>query len=173
MPEELIAVGKILRTIGLDGLCALEAFGESLEKLELPLDVWIGLNPQTAQIITIVEIKRRPKGLVCRFKGISDLQAAEKIKNHLIFISSQQLPALDQQHFYHFELKGMKVYSDDNRQVGVVEEVFNFPTTDSLEIRRMDGELVLVPMNEDSIVSVDKNKKLIIVRRDFLEELLY
>ena len=38
---------------------------------------------------------------------------------------------------------------------------------------RMDGELVLVPMNEDSIVSVDKNKKLIIVRRDFLEELLY
>lgn len=173
MPEELIAVGKILRTIGLDGLCALESFGKSLELLEMPLDVWIGLNPETAQKNTIEEIQGRPKGLVCRFKGINDLQSAEKIKNYLVFISSQLLPALDQQQFYHFELKGMKVYSDNNRQIGVVEDVFNFPTTDSLEIRRMDGELVLVPMNEDSIVSIDKNKGLIIVRQDFLEELLY
>ncbi len=173
MPEELIAVGKLLRTIGLDGLCALESYGKSMELLEVPIDVWIGLNPKTAQKSTIEEIQERPKGLVCRFKGINDLQSAEKIKNHLVFISSQQLPALDQQHFYHFELKGMKVYSDSNRQIGVVEQVFNFPTTDSLEIRRMDGELVLVPMNEDSIVSIDKEKKLVILRQDFLEELLY
>jgi len=173
MPEELIAIGKILRPVGLNGLCVLESFGKSLEVLEVPLNVWIGLNEKTAQISTIEEIQRRPKSLVCRFKGINDLQSAEEVRNQLVFISSEQLPALDQQHFYHFELKGMKVYSDHNRQIGVVEEVFNFPTTDSLEIRRIDGELVLVPMNKDSIVSIDKNKGLIIVRQDFLEELLY
>jgi 16S rRNA processing protein RimM len=173
MPEGLIAVGKILRTVGLEGLCVLESFGKSLELLEMPIEVWVGLDQQTAQKNTIEEIQSRPKGLVCRFKGINDLQSAEKIKNHLVFIGSQQLPVLDQQHFYHFELKGMKVYSENNCQIGVVEEVFNFPTIDSLEIRRMDGELVLVPMSDDSIVSIDKNKGLIIVRQDFLEELLY
>lgn len=172
MPEELIAVGKVLRTVGLDGLCAVESFGRSFDSLNLPLRAWIGMNPETAQETVVEEIQERAKGLVCRFKGINEIESAEKIIDHLIFISILQLPVLDQQQFYHFELKGMKVYSENHAQIGIVEEVYNFPTTDSLEIRRMDGELILVPMNEDSIVTIDKSKKQIIVRQDFLEELL-
>ncbi|HEX3019953.1 MAG TPA: ribosome maturation factor RimM [Chitinispirillaceae bacterium] len=172
MPEELIAIGKILRAVGLDGLCAVESFGSSFDIMKLPMEVEIGLNEQTTQVSIIEEIQKRPKGPVCRFKGINDLQSAEKLRDYFIFISTERLPALDQQKFYHFELKGMAVYSDDNRQIGVVEEVYNFPTTDSLEVRRRDGELILVPMNDESIVSIDKKKRLIIVRLGFLEELL-
>lgn len=172
MPDELVAIGKVLRTVGLDGWCAVESFGKSFESIDLPVKVMVGLNQNVTRPVSIIEIQMRPKGIVCRFDGINDLQDAESIHDYLIFIDSKMLPPLQEQEFYHFELTGMAVISDDNRQIGIVKDVHNFPTTDSLEVQRKNGEIVLIPMNDDSIISIDKKQNRIVVNRSFLEELL-
>lgn len=172
MSEELIAIGKVLRTVGLDGLCVIEPFGNTFGLLQLPVDVQIGLSENYTRPQIIEEIQERPKGFVCRFKGIDDLQTAEGIREYLIFIHTEQLPSLGTEQFYHFELKGMDVFSDHGQQIGFVEDVHNFPTTDSLEVRRRDGELILIPMNDDSLVSISKESRRVVVRQSFLEELL-
>lgn len=172
MPDELIAIAKLLRPVGLDGLCAVESFGKTLELLEIPFEVRVGLNGDETQKVLIEEIQSRPKGFICRFKGINNLQSAEQLKGYLIFIDTQQLPSLGTEEFYHFELKGMTVFSDSNQRIGVVVDVHNYPTTDSLEVKRNNGELILLPMNKDSIVTIEKEEHRIVVKQDFLEELL-
>jgi 16S rRNA processing protein RimM len=173
MPDELIIIGKVLRAVGLDGLCAIELFGETLKNLKLPAQVLLGAENATGHDPAIIEdTEMRPKGLVCRFKEINDSEAVEQLRNLFIFIESKELDSLSDDAFYHFELEGMNVLFDSNEVIGVVAEVHNYPSTDSLDVRKKNGELIIVPLNSDSIVKIDKQAGCIIVRKSFLEELL-
>lgn len=171
--DELIAVGKILRAVGLNGSCRVESFGSTLNEALTPLRVSAGKSPDHTQLLVITQILHQPKGIICQFEGINDRDSAEKLQSLLIFLSSDELPSLENETFYHFELEGMKVYSDsDNVEVGFVEEVYDYPSADTLEIKRTDGSYVLIPLIDKAIKRIDKEKQTIIVRQDFLEELL-
>lgn len=171
--EDLVAVGKVGRAVGLDGICAVEAFGSTLLESEYPLVVRIGKNETDTSHIQIEELQKRPKGIVCRFEGISDRTAAEQITGQLVFIERSRLPELRNDEYYHFELEGMTVFSDlDNELIGIVSTVYNFPAADTLEVKRNDGSLILIPLSAGSVLQISKSDKRIIVRKEFLEELL-
>lgn len=171
--DELIAVGKITRTVGLEGFCCVEPSGFTLETLDLPYKVYVGFTESDSSEIILEEIDFRPKNLVCRFEGANDLEAAEAFRGKTIFVKKSELPPLEQDEYYHFELIGMAVYTDESSDsIGVVSDVHNFPSADTVEVKRLHGETLLIPFTADSIVSVEKESRRIIFKHSFVEELL-
>ncbi|NLE01783.1 MAG: 16S rRNA processing protein RimM [Fibrobacter sp.] len=172
MSGNLIVIGRIQRAIGLHGECAIEVFGSTFENLEIPAEILIGVRESETRSIVVNKIEYRPKCIVCSFSGIDDRESVDQIRGQFLFVEKAKLPSLDDDQYYHFELEGMKVYSDTNAFIGVVDNVYNFPTVDSLEIRRSNGDLIMVPLTNDSVLKIDSELRKITVNPDFLEELL-
>jgi len=167
----MVALGIIRKAIGLNGLCAVEVFGETFGQLEVPGEVLVGRNENICRTITIEHIEFRPKGPVCFFKDITDRDGAETLRNQYIYLRYDELPKLESDSFYHFELMGKKVLTDNGQLLGNVTAVHNFPTVDSIEIG-VGHESIMIPLTAEALETIDKVNGRIIVKHAFIEELL-
>jgi 16S rRNA processing protein RimM len=167
-----IEIGRVLKVVGLEGLCSVELYGNTLMNVGLPCQVFLGKDLQNLTSAVIEELTQRNKFIICQFQNVSDRDAAEAIKGLSIFIEQDQLPELDSGEYYHFDLQGLTVYSETGEHLGIVENVSNYPSTDALEVRLNDSSLVVIPFLPDSIIRVDTDRKQIVINKDFLTELL-
>lgn len=173
MPTDLIAIGIIRRPVGLDGFCAIEAFGDTFGALKPPCPVYVGKDAATATGAVISDIVERPGGYQCRFEGKNDRTAIEGMRGLVIYTGSEALPELRGDAYYHFELAGMRVYEDAGGTcIGTVAGVHNFPSMDTLEVMPEKGESIMVPLSAQAIAGIDRQGRRITVRQRFIEELL-
>lgn len=173
MPTELIAIGIIKRPVGLDGSCAIEAFGANFSSLKPPCAVFVGSSAAAVERSTIEKIVHRPGGYQCRFEGRGDRTAIEGMRGKVIYIENETLSALKENEFYHFELIDMDVFEDvGGTCIGKVIEVHNFPSMDTLEVKPENGESIMMPLSAQAIARIDKPGKRITVFKSFIEELL-
>jgi 16S rRNA processing protein RimM len=173
MPSEWIAIGSIRRPVGLDGLCLIEVFGSGFASLEVPCAVRLGRDGDHTRETVITEILERPSGYQCLFQDVTDRTAAEALRGLLIFRPADSLPRLADNEFYHHQLRGMQLYGDGSGTLmGMVIEVQNMPSMDTLEVVLEKGGSVIVPFTAQAIVRIDTAAGRIIVREAFVEELL-
>ncbi|MFW6245463.1 MAG: ribosome maturation factor RimM [Fibrobacterota bacterium] len=173
MPQEHIAIAAIRRAIGLEGYCAVEPFGETFGQLKPPVAVLIGSDDSGLQETVLEKVQERPRGFVALFSAAHDRTEAEKLNGKKIHIVQDLLPPLQEGDYYHFELEGLSVVSDETGEVlGVVKDVVNLPSTDAFDVSLKDGHEVLIPYNQDAVLKVEKETGRIIVRWSYLEELL-
>lgn len=118
-------------------------------------------------------ILREHKGYIALFDIARDRTEAEKLKGENVYISEDNLPALEEGGFYHFHLKGMAVVSrSSGAKIGTVKDVVNLPSTDALEITLANGYEIVVPYNEQAVIKIDTEEKRVIVSDTYIEELL-
>lgn len=98
--------------------------------------------------------KRFYKGFFyLKFKGFDSLEAALSLINKEFFVKEEQLPPLNNDEYYEYQLIGLKVINQDDIGVGTVAEVMHTGAQDLIVVR---GEKeILIPMVEDYILSID------------------
>jgi len=169
----LIAIAVIKRAIGLQGHCGVMAYGETLERINTPVAVFIGENDWRTREITLEDVELRPQGYVVLLSGIDNRDAAEDIQGLSLYVDEAQLPKLADGEYYHFHLKGMKVVSaSTGGEIGTVHDTVNLPSTDALEVMLTSGHEIVIPYNDQAVLKVDKEGKTITVNDSYIEELL-
>jgi 16S rRNA processing protein RimM len=170
--SSLIALGGIKKPIGLQGCCALEMFGETLKKVSLPLEVFVGSAERNCTPLTLTAVEFRPKGPVCFFSTINDVESANALRGFFLFIHASALPKLEKDTYYHFELIGLRVQTDSGKELGECINVYNYPSVDSIEVNRSSGVTVIIPLTTDAVADIDWKSGYVTVRHAFIEELL-
>ena len=167
---DYIAVGTIGKAVGLKGECRIVPFGGTLERIKLPVSLKAGCKEPEMTVVLKALIKQ-PKGYKAFFGGHESRESVERIKNHTLFIEKDRLPFSGSNEFYHFELEGMDVISEGlNETIGSVIHVHNYPTVDALEVRKNDGRTIIIPLTEQVIKRIDKDKRCIVVSPGTLED---
>lgn len=168
-----IAIGRIRKAIGLQGICGVEAFGSTLARLTAAVPVFIGASERNVTMVTLEMVDFRSKGPACRFSGIETAEQAEAMREWYIYIDEDLLPGLDDGMYYHHDLIGLKVQDDSGTELGKVIEVHNFPSIDSVEVARGSSpEPLMIPLTADAVVSIDQATGYLTVRRSVIDELL-
>ncbi|MBD3320616.1 MAG: 16S rRNA processing protein RimM [Chitinivibrionales bacterium] len=171
--DDLTAIGRIRKPVGLKGRCAVTAYGKTLERLPLPCPVIISSERRVNLNATITNISGNQKGFSCAFREYEDIEHVEPLRNAVLCVHDSQLPELADDEYYHFELEGMSIISaTDGHSIGTVKEVFNYPASDGLEIEKPDKSSVLIPVTKETVKAVNKNEKTIVVDDLLLDELL-
>ena len=94
--------------------------------------------------------------LVARFKGVTDRNAAEALKNIRLYVARERLPATETGEFYHADLIGLPAVRANGEAVGTVKAIHNFGAGDLLEIEPAGGgATVLWPFDEATVPVVD------------------
>jgi 16S rRNA processing protein RimM len=105
---------------------------------------------------TITHAGTHGRGLVLLgLDAVADRTAAEALRGATVLVRSADLPAIDEDEYYHHEVVGFTVETVDGRAVGVVAGVMNNGLHDVLEVRAGDREH-LIPVVADVVHAIDR-----------------
>jgi len=110
-----------------------------------------------ARRFEIESLRRGKDFLVARLVGVGDRTAAEQLRNLDLYVPRERLPPIEEPDtFYHADLVGLDVVTQDGAQVGTVHAVHNFGAGDILEIMPIGrGDPVMLPFTETTVPRVD------------------
>lgn len=150
---ELIEVGQIVNTHGIRGEIKINPWTDDIEDL-LDLDIFYDKD---GSALKVENSKVHKNVLIVKFKEISTMNDAEKLKGKTIFTEKVPLP---EGRYYIKDLIGIKVFEEDSL-LGVLTDVFNTGANDIYEVRTNDKKHIYLPVIEGVIGDVDlENKKM-------------
>jgi 16S rRNA processing protein RimM len=106
------------------------------------------------------------EGFLVTFGEISDRNVAETWRGRYLLLPADELPPPSDEEVYVHELPGMRVELASGDLVGTVEETYELPQGLAIDVRRApprERETVLILFDERTIVSVDRDARLIVV----------
>ena len=154
--ERRIALAAVASAHGVKGELRLKLFTDSVEKLRLHEQLYVGGTPRRPLVI-----KQAGNFAVARFEGISDRNSAEALRGTLIEVDRSALPPLEDGEYYHADLIGLPADDRQGSPIGKVVAVENYGAGDLLEIETAEGSRSLVPFKagianlEDGRIVVD------------------
>ena len=93
--------------------------------------------------------------LVATFKGVATREDAERLNGIELYIRRDQLPATDDDEYYHADLIGLAAVNAANEPIGRVLAVHNFGAGDIIEIAPPQGPTMLLPFTNAVVPTVD------------------
>ncbi|MBU6234606.1 MAG: 16S rRNA processing protein RimM [Alphaproteobacteria bacterium] len=149
-----ILIGSITTAHGVRGDVKVRCMIEDTDLLLRPEGVFTSQSKPDRVFLTY---KNDLKGdvIVCTVKGVTDRNAAERLRGTSLYIEEADLPALDEDTIYMRELEGMEAVTPEGKALGTVLGVRNYGASDLLELRR-GAENYFIPFCAPYLVNVDK-----------------
>ncbi|MFJ1437831.1 ribosome maturation factor RimM [Capnocytophaga canimorsus] len=98
-----------------------------------------------------------------KFEDVSSEADAEALMKHKLYLPLSFLPKLSGNQFYFHEVIGFTVKDVHYGEVGTIVGVNDTTSQALFEIER-EGKQILIPMNDDFLVEVNRKNKTIIVQ---------
>ena len=153
--KRYIELGKIITTHGINGFLKIDGWCDDLSIFNELGRVYLDLSGE--EFLSIVNIKFVRNYVLVKFKEIDDIGEARKYIGKIIYIKREDLRLEDGAVLIQ-DLIGMEVYTDDEKYLGKIDDVFNTGANDIYQV----GE-ILLPATKEVILKVDFEKKQILV----------
>lgn len=147
--ERRILLARVTGAFGIRGEVKLQSFTDPLASA-LRYQPWLLLRNGAEQTLDGVTGRETGKGLIARFPGIDDRDAAEALTGSEIWVARDRLPPPKPGEFYWVDLEGLKVANLDGIEFGTVSHLFD---TGANDVMVVDGERQrLIPFLYDQFV---------------------
>jgi len=153
-PEDLIIVGEVTRAHGVRGAVRGVPVTDFPERL-LRLDEAVLVRGGAARPVRVEQARRDGTGVLMKFAGIDDPEAAEQLKGATVEIPATQAVPLAPGQFYVFEVVGLEVRTPEGRRVGEVVDVLRTGSNDVYVVRPPEGPGILLPAVDTYIEEID------------------
>jgi 16S rRNA processing protein RimM len=99
---------------------------------------------------------REGKGhLVATLKGVTTRNEAERLNGLELYVAREQLPATDEDEYYHADLIGLAAITTAGEALGRVIAIHNFGAGDIIEIAPSGGATLMLPFTNAVVPTVD------------------
>ncbi|MFN3850641.1 MAG: ribosome maturation factor RimM [Spirosomataceae bacterium] len=155
--DSCFQLGKITKTHGLKGEMQIWLdvdVPEDYEDLDsVLLDIKGELIPHLIEKIQI----RGTKSIV-KFEEIDSIESAQRLVGADLYLPMDVLPTLEENQFYYHEITDFQVIDEQKGALGIVKAVYTSHQQDLIAMEYQDVE-VLIPINDDIVKSVNRDKK--------------
>jgi 16S rRNA processing protein RimM len=163
--DERILVGVVGAPHGVRGELRLKSFtAEPMTLASFPI-LW-GSGGQRLTVAAARPLK--DDMLVARFTGVADRDAAAALTNIRLFVARRDLPAPEEDEFYHADLIGLAAQTAAGEAYGQVVALQNFGAGDLLEIAPRTGDTFLVPFTKVFVPVVDVPGRRVVLAEEAL-----
>lgn len=156
-----LAVGRILRPHGITGELRVEVLTAYPERLAKLPQLYIG---SAYQPYAVQSVRRHQNLLLLRLVGVADRNAADTLRGQLVSVAIEDAIPLEEGEYYHHQLLGMQVSTEDGEALGEIVEVLDTPAAnDVYVVHGLRGE-VLIPAIREVILSMDIEARQVVIR---------
>lgn len=151
---DFITIGRIVAPSGVKGKVKVQIETVFPRRFSLGERVFVSGKPMT--IVDVSWHRNRP---ILKLNTIDCAEDARQLQGKSIDIPQSQLHPLPEDHYYHFQLIGLKVVTTGGEPLGELKEILAGKGNDTYVVQSTEGE-ILIPAIEDVVRSVDLERGL-------------
>jgi 16S rRNA processing protein RimM len=162
-PMELIEIGRIVRSHGLEGRLKVLSYLESPEVLHDLSGLFVGRSVPEAVLFPLVAVQAGKDSFILKLTGIDDRDAAERFRGCSVWMPSEKMQKLPEGEYYWREIIGLQVLTEEDEILGRIEAVFPTGGND-VYVCRGGGREILLPAIGDVVRKIDTDRGVMVVR---------
>jgi len=160
---ELIEIGRIVRSHGLEGRVKVLSYLETPEVLHDLSELLVGRSVSEARPLPFTAVQVGKDSFILKLEGIADRDAAEGLRGSSVWIPSEKMRKLPDGEYYWRDIIGLQVVTEENEILGRIEAVFPTGSND-VYVCRAEGREILLPAIGDVIQRIDREQGVMVVR---------
>ena len=157
--SSLVHVGTFGTPIGLKGEIKVLMLTSSFESFKM-LKVYLNEDASVSWNFTKMRVINNK--LIAHLQNCNNREDAEKFRGKKIFSKSSKFPEINKDEYYIRDLIGCAIFLKNGKKIGNVVSVEDFGASDLLKTK-INNKTFYIPMNKDNLISVNLDKKEIIV----------
>jgi 16S rRNA processing protein RimM len=159
--DTAVAVGEIVGAHALRGLLRFRPYQPPAPSLIDDLDVLLERGGQWREV-HLSHVAPHGRLLLLTLDDVGDRDAAEALRGARILVREADLPPVDEDEFYHYELLGFAVVTVDGRTLGTIADTMATGLNDVWIVR--DGEREhLIPVIADVVRTIDRDARRVVI----------
>ncbi len=163
MPSPYLLLGKTVKVWGLDGKVKVRAYADS-PGLASSLDTILlkGIGGSLAQY-PVESIRCDRAAWVLKLRGVDTPEEAQRLVGHDVLMPRSAAPPPPEGSYYHADLVGLRVRSEEGHDLGRVVEILETGANDVYVVRG-EREEWLLPATREVVKGIDLATEIMLVR---------
>ena len=162
--QRRILLGRVLGAFGVRGEIKLQSFTDPPMAL-LRYQPWQLQHAGVESELSGVNGRETAKGVVARFPGVEDRDAAEALRGAEVWVARSRLPAPKPGEYYWVDLEGLTVVNREGVELGTVSHLFETAANDVMVVTG-DRERLIPYLPDRFVFDIDFEAKKITVDWD-------
>ena len=156
-PVDPIVVGTVVGAFGIGGGIKVKSLTDSPGRFLAGNTLYLD-----GQLMRLEDAKWNSHGVVLKLDLVNDRTHAQSLNGAALTISATEVEPLAEGSYYHFEIIGIGIWTEDTEYLGKVKEIL---VTGSNDVYVVDysGKELLIPAIKSVILNVDIENHLIAV----------
>ena len=114
--------------------------------------------------VPLAGVRATPKQMLLRFPHINDRDAAAALRGTIVRVAGNQLPPLEDDAFYHYQLIDLEVFDESGAPLGRLAQILGAGEVDVYVVRDRQGNEQLFPALKDVVLDIDIAAGRVVVR---------
>ncbi|NLG83273.1 MAG: 16S rRNA processing protein RimM [Firmicutes bacterium] len=153
-PEELVAVAQVVSPQGNRGQVKAIPLTGHLERFDTLQRVMVWKDGRMRPL-TLTTWRAWRGFVILAFAELTTMDEAEALRGAMICVRVEERAALPADEYYHDDLFGLQVLTEDGRLLGRITEILATGANDVLVVADEAGKEVLLPALREVVVQVD------------------
>ena len=151
LPDDAVVVGRVIRAHGSDGAIRVQTHSDNPARFQVGNDLMIAGRPRT-----ITDFRMLPGGYaLLRLDGLESVDAVRSLAGQWLVAPGEPVPDLPPGEYYHYQLVGLEVVTDQGEELGTLQEVLVTGSNDVYVVRSATGDEILLPAISQVVKDVD------------------
>lgn len=156
-------VGKIVNTHGIKGELKIISKTDFPEDRFKPGNILYIRDNGKINSYEIKSHRTHKQFEMITFKELENINLVENLKGKTLEISEEQQESLSDGNYYHHQIIGLDVFSEDNNYIGVIKEIMSPGANDVWVVKRKGSSDLLLPAIKDVIKKIDLEQNKVII----------
>ncbi len=152
--EDLFKVGVITSTHGIKGEVKVFPTTDDANRFKKLKKVILDTGKEKIDM-EIAGVRFFKNMVILKFKGIDDINDVEKYRKAELYVTRENAVPLKKNEYYIADLIGMDVVSDEDEELGVIDDVLQTGANDVYVIKNAGCQDLLIPAIKDCVKDVD------------------
>ncbi|SFT78684.1 ribosome maturation factor RimM [Halomonas saccharevitans] len=158
--DDHVVLGKLTSPYGVKGWLKVYSYTSPMDGI-LDYEAWVLRQGSRLTRARLLQGRRQGKGLVAQLEGVDSREAAEALAGAEILLPKAELPELDADDFYWYQLEGLAVVTRDGLALGRIDHLFETGANDVMVVKgeadeRIESRERLLPfLPGDVVLEVD------------------
>jgi len=157
--NNLLEIGKIVKTSGFKGRLKALSYCESAETLETLKGVFVGEDIDHVSSFNARIINIKGGSFSLDLEGVETLETASKLVGRYVFVPSETLPDGE---YYWKDIIGLDIVTEDGRKLGRITDILPTGSND-VYVCSSGEEEILIPAFDDVVRKIDIEKGVMVV----------
>lgn len=158
LDKEFVVLGKIVTVHGIRGAVKIYSFTDPIDNI-LNYPQWILRKGNEQLTVKLKAGRMQGKALVAELDNLTDREEAKKLADFEILVCRDELPVLNNDEYYWYQLQGLMVINQQNQLLGKVDHLLETGANDVLVVKpcvdSIDDRERLLPYIEQCVLNVD------------------